>query len=244
LVLQANYTFSKALTDAGDSADRFDPYLDALNARQERARAEFDLTHAFKLNFVWSPSFDQLTGEFGKLAADWTFSGIATWQSGSPFSILSGRGTLNRTDRSSRNTATTLLTQDELDQLVGLRRGNEGPSIIASSAINPADGTGVSADGAAPFPGQVFFHPSAGSLGTLQSRTFSGPAVFDLDLALERSVPLGEARSVRFGARVANVLNRPGFFAGSQRLDSPQFGRLTSTLVGGRVVELFARIDF
>ena len=42
--------------------------------------------------------------------------------------------------------------------------------IIAPSAINPADGSGVNADGDPAFHGQVFFNPGPGTLGTLQRR--------------------------------------------------------------------------
>ncbi len=70
LNFQASYTFSKVFTDySADTftdTERFAPYLDNAQPRQARARANFDLTHAFKANFLyelpfgkghsWSPS--------------------------------------------------------------------------------------------------------------------------------------------------------------------------------------------
>src|SRR6202040_92370 len=110
LNFQGSYTFSKVFTDY--SADtligvqRFFPYLDNAQPGLERARANFDLTHSFKANILyelpvgkghlWSPSSRLLT----RLLSGWTAASIFTWQSGAPFSILSGEGTLNRSDRS------------------------------------------------------------------------------------------------------------------------------------------------
>src|SRR5262249_45745132 len=49
LDFQANYTFSKVLSDsAGITQVRFEPFLDQAQPKIERARAAFDLTHALK----------------------------------------------------------------------------------------------------------------------------------------------------------------------------------------------------
>jgi hypothetical protein len=93
-----------------------------------------------------------------------------TWQSGAPFSILSGRGTLNRESRSNQNTADTSLTKGQLDSIVSFQMTGNGPMMITQSAINATDGTGVNTDGAPAFQGQVFSNPGAGTLGVLQRR--------------------------------------------------------------------------
>src|SRR6202022_4346944 len=107
---------------------------------------------------------------------------IMVWQSGAPFSILSGRGTLNRASRSAQNTADTALTGPQLSGIVKFQMTGNGPVIVTPSAINPADGTGVSGDGTAPFQGQAFFNPGAGTIGTLQRRMFDGPWTFNIDM--------------------------------------------------------------
>lgn len=58
-----------------------------------------------------------------------------------------------------------------------------GPYFISASAIAP-DGRGVSADGTAPFHGQAFANPAAGTIGALQRRVFYGPREFDQDFSL------------------------------------------------------------
>jgi hypothetical protein len=46
------------------------------------------------------------------------------------------------------------------------------------------------------------------------------------------------------GAQIANALNHPAFFSGSHFLDSTQFGRITGTLLGARVIEFRMRYSF
>jgi hypothetical protein len=186
---QTNYTYSKVMSDsAGDSQARFEAFLDMENPSIERARTPYDLTHAFKLNGIWELPFGKGrrfgidNGFADAVFGGWGVSGIMTWQSGNPFSILSGRGTLNRAGRSAAtNTATSLLDKSQLDDLIGFRMTGNGPYFMGPSAIG-SDGRGVAADGSAPFSGQAFFHPEAGTVGTLQRRMFSGPQFWNTDL--------------------------------------------------------------
>ncbi len=248
LQYQANYSFSKVLTDSSGSAVRFDPFLDFGNPALERSRADFDLTHVFNANFVYpipigkghrlhSPSLDRVIG-------GWSLGSIFGWQSGAPLSILSGRGTLNRAGRSTQNTAVTLLTRSQLNDIVKFHMTGDGPFMIAGSAINPQDNSGVAADGAPPFAGQVFFHPDPGSVGTLQRRMFSGPSAFWFDLKVNKQIPITERQYVRLDAIFSNLFNHPSFFAGSQSISSAQFGRITEVLVGARVIQFGLRYEF
>ncbi len=250
LQYQANYTFSKVLTDSsGGSQVRFDPFLDINRPEVERARADYDLSHVFNANFVYELPFGpgkRWAGPSGldKLVGGWTVSSIVNWQSGLPFSVLSGRGTVNRLGRSGENTADTALTKSELDSIVDFRMTGDGPFMIAASAINPRDNSGVSDDGDPAFDGQVFSHPEPGEVGALQRRLFSGPSVFSFDLGLSKSTALTERQALLFGARVQNFLNTPTFRTGSHSIGSEQFGRITSTATGSREVELYLRYSF
>src|SRR4029077_10310785 len=53
LYFQANYTFSKTMTDFGGSQSQFQPFQDNARPQLEKQRAPFDLTHAFKANFTY-----------------------------------------------------------------------------------------------------------------------------------------------------------------------------------------------
>ena len=136
------------------------------------------------------------------------------------------------------------MNKGELDDVVRFRMTGDGPFLIAESAINPRDNTGVAADGEAPFAGQVFSHPGAGELGVLQRRLFNSSSAFGLDLALDKSMRFRERHSLLFGVKVANLLNHPVFFSRSHFLDSTQFGRVSGVLIGGRVIEFQLRYAF
>ena len=240
LQFQSNYSFSKVLTDSSGTQVRFDPFLDIQQPALERARATFDLNHVFKANFVWNLPFRTKD----RLREGWTVASILTWQSGAPFSILSGRGTLNRGGRSGQNTATTSLTKTQLDRIVQFRMTDDGPFMIGSGAINSRDNSGVAVDGTDPFTGQVFFHPGPGELGTLQRRLFTGPSALTLDFSLSKAIRITENHLVKVGARVENILNHPTFVTGSHSIGSSQFGRITSTFSAPRRIELMLRYEF
>jgi len=241
LIFQANYTYSKVLSDSlGDTQTNFEAFLDKDNPKIERARAPFDLTHMIKGNAVYQlPMGEGHLVSFrplNKLLSGWSTSGILTWQSGSPFSVLSGRGTLNRSARSTYNTANTTLNKQQLDELFQFRMTGNGTYFVNASAIG-SDNRAVAADGAAPFNGQVFFQPAAGTLGALQRRMFSGPWTFNLDFTILKNTKIRERQSVDIRMDASNIFNHPTFYLGDQTITSTTFGRITSTFFGRRLIQ-------
>jgi hypothetical protein len=249
---QFNYTFSKALSDAaGDGQTRFEPLLDINNPSIERAPAPFDLRHVIKGNYTLDlpvghgRRFDASNKFVNAVLGGWSTSGILTWYSGTPFSIFSARGTLNRTgSRSSQNTATTLLNGDQLDNVVGFFMTGNGPMFINPSAINPANGRGVAADGTAPFAGQVFYNPDPGTLGTLQRRMFNGPWAFNLDASLLKTFHITERQTLQFRADAFNLPNHATFYPGNETNDATAFninnntfGKISSSFFAPRVMQ-------
>lgn len=232
LQFQANYTFSKTLADAeGVNAARFDPYLDPRNGSIEKSRAPFDLTHGIKTNFIWELPILKGRSETDRLAAllgGWSVSGILTWQSGAPFSIVSGRGTINAEAYSELNTVDPSLSKPEIDALLGVRQTGFGPSFIAPSAIAP-DGSGSK---------QLFGNPQPGEAGALQRRLFSGPWTFNLDFAVLKSFRFGDTSEIEFRGEAANVFNNPSWIVPNQNINQPQFGRITNTAYNSRRIQL------
>ncbi len=236
LQLQANYTFSKVLSDAvGTAADRFDPYLDPHNGGVEKARAPFDLSHAIKANFIWElPFHREGGGAASQWLGGWSLSGVLTWQSGSPFSIVSGRETVNDVVSAKWNTVDTALTKEQIDALLGVRATAAGPSFLDPEAINP--------DGQA--DKSVFANPQPGQLGSLQRRQFSGPWTFNLDFAVLKTVKLTEQASLEFRGEAANLLNNSSWVVGDQNINSAQFGRITAVAYDSRRVQLGLYLRF
>jgi hypothetical protein len=250
---QVNYTFSKVLSDtAGDDQARFEPFLDLGNNDLERARAPFDLTHAIKSNASYALPFgkDQRwsagNSVLNQIFGGWITNGVLTWQSGYPFSVFSSRGTLNRSARSTnRNTASTLLTKDQLDNTVfGLRKQGDGVFFV-TPGTRFTDGRGVPSDGAAMFNGQAFYNPGPGEAGGLQRRMFSGPWSFSLDMGLVKRFAITERQTLEFRAEAFNITNTPSFNVASaadanslnQDINNVNFGRITGVSVGSRYMQ-------
>lgn len=259
LGFQANYTWSKTLTNAsGLGQTKFEPPLDIYNPNQTRTRAEYDIPHAFKANVLYELPFGS-----GKRWADfdnsiartvvsgWQVSSIINWQSGAPFSILSGRGTYNRVGRSGLNGATASISNEAIKDLFGIFRTSNGIYFINPAVINPAvfNGSatapgGTNADGETAYNGQVFFNPGSGEIGSLQAFQFNGPEVFTWDLGLIKRTALTEQTELEFRAEFFNLLNHPIFFVGNQNINSNTFGKITTTFTDPRVIQFAVKLSF
>jgi hypothetical protein len=256
MYFQFNYTFSKALGDAaGDEQRRLEPLLDNNNRAIEHSREPFDLTHLFKANYSVDLPFGKGrrfdTGSFwNQVIGGWNVSGIFTSESGTVFSILSGRGTFNRAGRSGLNTVNTSLNRDQLNAVTGFFMTGNGPYFVSPSVIN-SDGRGAATDGSAPFQGQVFFNPDPGAIGTLNRRSFSGPWNTAFDMAASKSFRLFEHHIVQLRAEAFNVFNHPTFYAGNETtsvtrftVNNTTFGKSVQTFYLPRVTQLSLRYSF
>ncbi len=111
-----------------------------------------------------------------------------------------------------------MVTADTLGQLKaisGLFVNGNGPYFINPSAIS-ANGTGAAPDGSAPFAGQVFFNPGAGTVGTLQRRLLSGPWFKNYDMAVQKAIKITERHHIDFRADFYNLFNIANFLAGKR----------------------------
>lgn len=259
LQAQFNYSFSKVLSNiAGDYQFDLEPFLDINNPKLERARAPYDITHAFKANFTYELPYgegkkwkgNRLTN---RILGGWALSGIWSYYSGAPFSILSGYGTLNRAARSTAtNTATVNgLTKDQLDQSVGgLFMTGTGPYFVSPSIIG-SDNRGTGSDNS------IFQNPTAGNLGTLQRRMFNGPWQWSWDMSVKKSFRLYERHTLDFHFDFFNWMNHPAFYiypstAGDYgsttnfTINNTTFGKITGTSsnIQPRVIQIGAYYRF
>ena len=251
--IQGNYVYSKVMGDAqGNQQTNFEPFLDINNAKIERSRAsDFDITHVMKMNgsyelpFGPGRKYNFSNPVVRRLTEGWGIGAIMTKQSGTPFSVLSARGTFNRSARSANMTANTNLNKEQLDQLFQLNMTGNGPFFVPLGVKDPNNANrAVAVDGAAPFSGQVFFQPTAGSIGGLQRNYFSGPWVFNLDLSAGKTTRLTETKSLELRVLSTNALNHTTWFVGDQNLTSSTFGKITSTFYGRQLVQLELRFKF
>jgi hypothetical protein len=249
LQAQFSYTWAKGLANAaGDSATNNEALLDNSNPGLEYARTPFDLRHVFKANFYYELPW----AKRNRFLGGWAVSGIWSYFSGAPYSILSGYGTLNRQGNATEhlsdanNTASLAGPVSNLSALTtGLWKTGTGIYFVNPSAIG-ADGRAST---------QIFTNPAAGTVGALQRRMFSGPWTHALDASLKKSIRLGEGRSLDLHFQAFNALNHPTFYVspsdagdygslGQYTINSTTFGQFTSMNISPRVLQIGAYLKF
>lgn len=268
---QANYTFQKTLSDVPEEdQSRFDPLLDNENPQLEYSRPDLDRTHAINFNGIYELPFGKgktfldRGGLVDALFGGFQLSAIVQYASGPPISIRDPRGTLNRSSgaRSSRQTANSTLTADQIKGLVGIYRTPNGIFFIDPSVIAP-NGTATGGDlratpGNPAFAGQVFFNVPSGQTGTLGRAFINGPNFLTVDLGLSKNLRFNERARLQLRAEAFNVFNRANFLTstGTSSIDSAPgensnifninsttFGRITNTYAP-RIFQFAARFEF
>ena len=259
LFAQVNYTLSDTLTDsAGTAQNRLEAFMDANRPELNTGRAQFHVTHVISANAIYELPFGEGKrwlnngGFVNQVFGGWQVASIIAWQSGSPITFFSGRGTFNRPGRSGCtdpigcNTAFSSLSVDQIKNLLGVYKVENRIYWIDPKVIAPS-GRAVGADNltnTAGFDGQVFFNPEAGEVGNLPILAFDGPPQFRIDLALSKRFRFFDRYGLEFKGEAFNLTNTPSFFRGDIDINSTTFGRLTSVNVASRVVQLSARFDF
>jgi hypothetical protein len=240
---QTNYTFSKGFTDFDGSDSNFSALLDIEKGTAlEKKRITNDVTHIFRSNGVYElpfgPGKPWLQGGLAsRLFGGWQVSGIFEARTGRPISFVSNRGTVNRQGRSARNTVTTSLGREELQDRTGLFFDPAtGRPLFVDPSLIGADGRGNP---------QVLQNPVAGQYGTLQLTPVSGPGFWNVDLSLIKRTKIKESWNLEFRAEMFNAFNHTNFnvTAENNDINSTTFGRLTATF-NPRILQFAMKLNF
>lgn len=256
LYFQANYTFSKNLTDTvGTSQQLFEPYLQNQDQALDKQRADFDITHSFNFNGIYQLPFGKGKmflnngGIIDKVFGGFELSGLLQLRSGVPISFIDSRGTLNRGARSGRQTAFSTLTNDQIRALTGVFEANGNiyfvnPSIIGSNGaasggyINPANSNSA-------FAGQVFFNVAPGQTGNVTRTLIDGPKSFNVNAALLKNIRFTESLRIQLRVEGFNILNTVNLQNNTQfaNINSATFGQITSA-ADARQMQFAFRFEF
>nr|MDQ3816925.1 hypothetical protein [Acidobacteriota bacterium] len=227
--------------------------------------------HVFSFNGIYELPFGKgkrwlnRGGWTDRLLGGFEMTSIVQVSSGPPMTITDPRGTLNRANRSSRETAISTLSGDQIKNLIGVFRTPCGvfyinPSVIninqqalaAGQCSNLGSGRASNGFGQPTFPGQVFFNNGPGEVGNLPRAFFNGPTYFDWDLGFIKNIRITEKTRLQLRAEAFNVLNHTNFAVSNTSADqqltmfninSTNFGRLTSTF-SPRIIQFAARFEF
>ena len=251
---QANYTFSKTLTNSpGTDQRRLEFELDANRPDLEYSRADYDQTHVFNFNSIYELPFGKgkrfFTGASGwldQIVGGWQFNSIMRIASGAPFTFVDPRSTFNTTGRSTKQPATSNLSKAELKDLVGVFRLPDGRiSLVNPSAISPTTLALTNGPGQPAFAGQVFFNNPAGTVGNVERAAFNGPGFFNIDASIFKNFRINERVRFQIRAEAFNLLNHTNFAITNQFRDInvSQAFDITTTFAP-RVVQFAGRLEF
>jgi hypothetical protein len=251
----AAYTFSKSIDDAGDSlgaaiAGTFGlpivgevVYNDQNNVAAQRGVSDFDRTQRLVINGTWDvPGPDHAaSAAIRKLGSGWSISGIATLQSGLPFSILdSAAGTLFG--------PSTLFATGSLAP--GATLADAGRSGSVSSRVNVFFNTSAfvrapSIPGGGVIDGKYPVSGGGTTFGNLGRNILRGPDQRDFDIAAIKTTPLTDRVNLIFRWEIFNLLNRPNFANPSNDVSTPStFGVISALTVNPRIMQYALKLIF
>lgn len=220
----ASYTLGKSEDNAsGFFASAGDPNFpqDSSNLEAEFGRSSFDVRHRFSLGLVWDLPFGEgASGFAATLLRDWQASGIVTLQSGRPFTVA----LLPEFDNSNTGRASLGFGANDRPDVVG------DPSLADPTAARWFD-TGA------------FVVPPFGSFGNAGRNIVEGPGYRNVNLALMKLVPLGDAARLQLRLEAFNVFNRANFNQPDNFVGSATFGQVLSA-GSPRRIQLGAKVIF
>jgi hypothetical protein len=218
-------------------------YNNQNNIAAQRGVSDFDRTNRFVVSGTWNlPGYEHAgNAAVQKLGNGWSISGVATLQSGLPFSILdSAAGTLYG--------PATLYTTGNLAPGATLSDAGRGGSVTSrvdeffnTKAFVPApfipDGGLI--DGKYPVSG-------GGTIfGSLGRNILRGPDQQDFDIAVIKTTPVTERMNLVFRWEVFNVFNRANFANPFHDVSTPStFGVINAITVNPRIMQYALKLEF
>jgi hypothetical protein len=221
----ASYTWSHSIDDASDvfgftGSSGFPQNSNDLGA--ERADSPFDIRHRFTSSFTWDLPFGE-----GPVTGGWQVNGIATAQSGLPYTVRLG-------------------SDAALD---GNPYNEQRPNFVPGALVEDGRGGLVLT-----VPAETLV-PAPGTYGNLPRNAFRGPKYVNVDMSLFKNVALSERVRLQLRAEAFNLFNHPNFALPETNLLSPTFGKFSRTpdvaagsprVASGaqRVIQLAAKLVF
>jgi hypothetical protein len=222
------YTWSKNLTDA--QTDRNSAPQNSYNARAEWARATLDRRHVMNFNYVYElPWFDKQRGFLGKLLGGIQFAGIATYQTGLPFTAVTsnldyaGLGLINANPTARPNqicdpNANAPQTQQQWFDTSCIP---PNPAIVTTGTAAALQNT----------------------VGTAGRSTIEGPSTKRIDFTTTKNIRFGEDIRIQLRWEIFNIFNWTNFRTIVVNNTAANFGAVTAVR-DPRTMQFGAKFSF
>jgi hypothetical protein len=227
----ASYEMSKSLDDNsgffpsdGDVAI----YANSNNRAMNYGLSSFDIRQRVITSFVYKlPSKE--SGANGRgyvpklMLKDWVISGVTTFRSGFPFTVLAS----SDTDFTGLNRWTPASGFADRPNI------KPGVTAVPQNMTNPDNA----------FDPGVFDFPEAGRPGDVGRNSLTGPQMIDQDFAVIRDFPIRDTRQVLFRFESFNVFNHTNFKLPENRLDQSSVGKIGDAY-DPRLIQLSLRLQW
>jgi hypothetical protein len=191
LVISASYTYSHSIDDSSDWGDQ--NFVNSYDLRANRASSNFDERQIFTFSYVYNIPWFTEAGWSKKVFGGWEYSGITSFNTGQPFSVLYGLFGDNA------GVANGVGTNGSYADVTGVSPHSAPSSAVVASLI---PGTGPLL-----FNPAAFAAPQGLTFGDSGRNYLNNPSRLNFDMALYKNIPIHESISLQFRAEGFNIFN-------------------------------------
>jgi outer membrane receptor protein involved in Fe transport len=201
--LLSGWTWSHNIDDSTDLSTLLNPQ-DNSNPNGERGNSDFDQRHRWITSAIFqSPYHSSDSGFAKKFLADFLVAPIMEVSSGRPYNVLIGYDT--NLDFGTATTRPSVLPAGAAVP-AGFPAATASPYIKNAEFILPTNCLDNSLQPFGPYPAVPT--PPTGCVGNLGRNAFTKPYYFDIDLRIQRTIPINERVNLQIIADGFNLLNR------------------------------------
>jgi hypothetical protein len=257
LQFQADYTFSKALTDAPDAQGNNQSTLENFRTFRDKGldyrRSVDDQTHRFVANGLYDLPFGRgrrfwsgANSFANQAVGGWSVGGIVVYSTRPPFFITSGRTSFNAWQGGSQDAGPAQLlgmTFEEFKQNVGVFRTPGGVFWFNPDLLNVTLNSAGRVATSTLKPGLIG-QPAPGTFGNFPLNSINSGDFFNIDTSVTKRFPIRENVTFEIKTTFINILNKANFTFGNTAFDSTSFGRITATSGSQRVIHFQGALRF
>ena len=220
------FTWQKTLDDSDSTRSSPDATNNPVGTNPTRFNftsfwgpATFSVPKVFNASYVYNVPWKTSSKWANALAGNWSFAGGVGADDGTPYVVY--------IDADNENNGCTVVGRD-----------CEFPSLVA----NP--NAGIKPTAMEWFNTAAYVLPPFGTAGNAGKHSLYSDPEIDWDTAVLKRFPFGENRWVEFRAEFFNILNLSTFAPPGDLMTDPNFGEVSSTRQGGRMIQFALKLHF
>lgn len=238
--LRGAYTFGKTIDLLSGFRARTTLQTNPVNLRFDRGLADFDVKHRFVLSGLWEVPWDRpfrnSNAILRKLTEGWQFSGIASFQTGTPFTIFNNN-----------NSSLEGYSSDRANLVGPIQTFNPRNTQTFTPDSNGVNGSCLNGS----TTGNFYFNPLAYdclnvptlSFGNSGKNTIRGPGISNFDLSILKHFKVAETKDLEFRTEFFNAFNHAQFFNPDATGFHGTFGQITQAR-DPRIIQLALKLSF